>query len=186
MRFTSIPQLLSQYCSLWRSPDARRTTTLRHPRRCSAAHRRTADSGDTFGLTSANRLVTFNRATPAVRTAVAVSGLQVASSCSASTSVRAARPPASSTHSAAPDGIYTINITNGAATLKSTLAADSDRHDRSVHRTRRHRLRRGLQPRRRTGCASSATPARTCASTSTPAPRSPTARSTPAARRAWA
>ena len=32
--------------------------------------------GDTFGLTSANRLVTFNRAAPSVRTAVAITGLQ--------------------------------------------------------------------------------------------------------------
>src|SRR4029453_18838065 len=32
--------------------------------------------GDTFALTSANRLVTFNRAMPAVRTSVAISGLQ--------------------------------------------------------------------------------------------------------------
>ena len=33
-------------------------------------------SGDVFGITSAGRLVTFNRAAPALSTAVAITGLQ--------------------------------------------------------------------------------------------------------------
>ena len=81
--------------------------------------------GDTFGLTSANRLVTFNRATPAVRTAVAITGLQGGDQL-LGIDIRPAGTPAGELYALGSSGrVYTINTTSGAATQKSQLAADS-------------------------------------------------------------
>ncbi len=81
--------------------------------------------GDTFGLTSANRLVTFNRATPSVRTAVAISGLQ-GSEQLLGIDIRPAGTPAGELYALGSSGrIYTINTTTGAATQKSMLSADA-------------------------------------------------------------
>src|ERR671911_2416380 len=81
--------------------------------------------GDTFGLTSANRLVTFNRAAPAVRTAVAISGLQSGEQL-LGIDIRPAGMPAGELYALGSTGsVYTINITSGAATQKSQLSADS-------------------------------------------------------------
>src|ERR671911_416259 len=81
--------------------------------------------GDTFGLTSANRLVTFNRAAPAVRTAVAISGLQSGEQL-LGIDVRPGGMPAGELYALGSTGrVYTINTTSGAATQKSQLAADS-------------------------------------------------------------
>src|SRR5688500_2319415 len=81
--------------------------------------------GDTFGLTSANRLVTFNRAAPAVRTAVAITGLQSGEQL-LGIDIRPAGMPAGELYALGSTGrVYTINITSGAATQKSQLAADS-------------------------------------------------------------
>lgn len=81
--------------------------------------------GDTFGLTSANRLVTFNRATPAVRTAVAISGLQAGEQL-LGIDIRAGGMPAGELYALGSSGrIYTINSTSGAATQKAMLSADA-------------------------------------------------------------
>src|SRR5918994_5247503 len=81
--------------------------------------------GDTFGLTSANRLVSFNRAAPAVRTAVAISGLQSGEQL-LGIDIRPAGMPAGELYALGSTGrVYTINTTSGAATQKSQLAADS-------------------------------------------------------------
>jgi hypothetical protein len=81
--------------------------------------------GDTFGLTSANRLVTFNRATPSVRTAVAISGLQAGEQL-LGIDIRPGGTPAGELYALGNSGrIYTINTSTGAATQKATLAADS-------------------------------------------------------------
>jgi hypothetical protein len=81
--------------------------------------------GDTFGLTSANRLVTFNRAAPSVRTAVAVSGLQGGEQL-LGIDIRPGGTPAGELYAVGSTGrIYTINTTTGAATQKSMLSADT-------------------------------------------------------------
>ncbi|MGH8238854.1 MAG: DUF4394 domain-containing protein, partial [Steroidobacteraceae bacterium] len=81
--------------------------------------------GDTFALTSANRLVTFNRATPSVRTAVAVSGLQSGEQL-VGIDIRPGGTPAGELYALGSTGrIYTINTTSGAATQKTQLTADS-------------------------------------------------------------
>src|SRR5688572_6540990 len=81
--------------------------------------------GDTFGLTSANRLVTFNRAAPAVRTVVAITGLQSGEQL-LGIDIRPGGMPAGELYALGSTGrVYTINITSGAATQKSQLAADS-------------------------------------------------------------
>jgi hypothetical protein len=81
--------------------------------------------GDTFGLTSANRLVTFNRAAPAIRTAVAITGLQ-GSEQLLGIDIRPGGTPAGELYALGSSGrIYTINTTTGAATQKSMLSADT-------------------------------------------------------------
>lgn len=81
--------------------------------------------GDTVGLTSSNRIVTFNRAAAAVRTGVAITGLQAGEDV-VSVDVRPGGSPAGELYALTNAGrIYTLNSTTGAATLKTTLAADA-------------------------------------------------------------
>ncbi len=81
--------------------------------------------GDTFGLTNANRLVTFNRAAPAVRTAVTITGLQNNEQL-LGIDIRPGGMPAGELYALGSTGrVYTINTTSGAATQKSQLAADA-------------------------------------------------------------
>ena len=84
--------------------------------------------GDTFALTSANRLVTFNRAMPSVRTSVAISGLQNGEQL-LGIDIRPGATittPAGELYALGNTGrIYTINTTSGAATQKAQLAADA-------------------------------------------------------------
>jgi hypothetical protein len=80
-------------------------------------------AGDVFVLTASNRLVSFDRTTPAtVRTNVAISGLQ-----SGDTLVGIDVRPADGKLYAVSTGarLYTIDTATGAATLKSTLSADA-------------------------------------------------------------
>lgn len=80
--------------------------------------------GDTFALTSANRLITFNRASPALRTGVAITGLQ-ANENVLGIDIRPGGTPGGEIYALGSTGrIYTVNAGTGAATLKSTLAAD--------------------------------------------------------------
>jgi hypothetical protein len=82
-------------------------------------------SGDTFGLTSANRLVTFDRATAAVRTAVAITGLQGGEQL-LGIDIRPGGSPSGELYALGSTGrVYTINASSGAATQKAVLAADS-------------------------------------------------------------
>jgi hypothetical protein len=81
--------------------------------------------GDTFGLTSANRLVTFNRAAPAVRTAVTITGLQPNEQL-LGIDIRPGGSPAGSLYALGSTGrVYRIDPTSGAATQRSQLGADS-------------------------------------------------------------
>ena len=81
--------------------------------------------GDTFGLTSANRLVTFNRAAPSVQTAVAITGLQGGEQL-LGIDVRPLGAPDGVLFALGSSGrIYTIDPTSGAATQKAQLTADA-------------------------------------------------------------
>ena len=69
--------------------------------------------------------MTFNRAAPAVRTAVAITGLQSGEQL-LGIDIRPGGMPAGELYALGSTGrVYTINITSGAATQKSQLAADS-------------------------------------------------------------
>jgi hypothetical protein len=81
-------------------------------------------AGDTFALTSTNRLVTFNRAAPAVRTAVTVTGLQAGENLLGIDIRPGGTTPGELYGLTSAARLYTINATTGAATLKATLAAD--------------------------------------------------------------
>ena len=79
-------------------------------------------AGDVFVLTASNRLMSFNRDTPAtIRTNVAIQGLQGGDSL-----VGIDMRPADGKLYAVGSGgrLYTIDTTTGSATLKSTLSAD--------------------------------------------------------------
>jgi trimeric autotransporter adhesin len=81
--------------------------------------------GDTFGLTNAGRLVTFNRTAPSVRTAVVITGMQTGEQL-LGIDIRPGGTPAGELYALGSTGrIYTINTTSGAVTQKSQLAADS-------------------------------------------------------------
>src|SRR5450830_885585 len=79
--------------------------------------------GDVFVLTASNKLVSFDRATPGtVRTNVAITGLQGGDSLVGIDF----RPADGMLYGVGSGGrLYTIDMTTGAATLKSTLTADT-------------------------------------------------------------
>jgi hypothetical protein len=81
-------------------------------------------SGDTFGLTSSGRLVTFDRASPTLDTAVAITGLQSGETLLGIDIRPGGMTPGELYGLGSTGRIYTINTTTGAATLKSTMAAD--------------------------------------------------------------
>lgn len=79
-------------------------------------------SGNTFALTSANRLVSFSRTAPSVTGGVAITGLQSGENLLGID----VRPLDGLLYGLGSTGrLYTINTTTGAATLKSTLSADT-------------------------------------------------------------
>jgi predicted small lipoprotein YifL len=81
--------------------------------------------GDTYALTTSNRLVTFNRDSPTLRTAVAITGLQAGETL-VGFDIRPGGATAGELYVLASTGrLYTVNATTGAATLKATLAADA-------------------------------------------------------------
>ncbi|HVY63597.1 MAG TPA: DUF4394 domain-containing protein [Gammaproteobacteria bacterium] len=81
-------------------------------------------SGDVFAVTSANRLVTFNRAAPALSTAVAITGLAMGETI-LGIDIRPGGMPAGQLYLLGSTGrLYTVDTTTGMATLKSTLSAD--------------------------------------------------------------
>jgi hypothetical protein len=80
-------------------------------------------SGDTFAVTSTNRLVTFDRADPALDTAIAISGLQAGETV-LGIDIRAGGTPAGELYALGSTGrVYTVNTTTGVATQKSVLTA---------------------------------------------------------------
>jgi uncharacterized protein DUF4394 len=81
-------------------------------------------SGDTFGVTSTGRLVTFDRADPALDTAIAITGLQPNETVFG-LDIRAGGATPGELYALGSTGrLYTVNTTTGVATLKATLAAD--------------------------------------------------------------
>ena len=94
------------------------------PRTCSRprAGPRTRSPGNVFALTASNRLVSFNRDTPGtIITNVQITGLMAGESVLGID----VRPADRLLYALGSSGrIYTINAASGAATLKSTLAAD--------------------------------------------------------------
>jgi hypothetical protein len=80
--------------------------------------------GDTFAVTSANRLVTFNRGAALISTGMAITGLQ-ANETILGIDVRPGGTPAGELYALGSTGrIYTLNLMTGAVTMKSMLAAD--------------------------------------------------------------
>ncbi|OEZ98707.1 DUF4394 domain-containing protein [Duganella phyllosphaerae] len=82
-----------------------------------------AVAGDVFVLTASNKLLSFDRATPGtIRTTATVTGLQAGENLLGIDY----RPADGMLYGVGSTGrIYTLNGTTGAATLKSTLAADA-------------------------------------------------------------
>ncbi|MBD8531833.1 MULTISPECIES: DUF4394 domain-containing protein [unclassified Massilia] len=83
----------------------------------------TMTAGDVFAITVSNKLISFNRDAPAtIRTNVAVTGLQSGENLHGIDM----RPADGLLYALGSSGrIYTINTTTGAASVKSTLAADA-------------------------------------------------------------
>jgi hypothetical protein len=82
-------------------------------------------SGNTYGLTSTGRLVTFDRADPALDTAIAITGMQ-AGETALGIDIRAGGSTPGQLYALGSTGrLYTIDTTTGVATQKSQLAADS-------------------------------------------------------------
>lgn len=81
-------------------------------------------AGEVFGLTSRNRLVSFNRESPAVRTMVDISGQQPGESL-LGIDVRPGGAIPGEIYALGSNGrIYTVNPTTGQATFKASLTAD--------------------------------------------------------------
>ena len=81
-------------------------------------------AGDTFALTSDNRLVTFNRSASAIPNAVRISGLLMGEDL-LGIDIRPAGTPAGELYALSDAGrIYTINVSTGAATRKGMLVPD--------------------------------------------------------------
>ena len=82
-------------------------------------------SGDTYGVTSTGRLVTFDRADPALDTAIAITGMQ-SGETALGIDIRAGGSTPGQLYALGSTGrVYTIDTTTGVATQKSQLTADS-------------------------------------------------------------
>jgi hypothetical protein len=82
-------------------------------------------SGDTYGLTTTNKLVTFDRGAPELDTAIAITGLQSGENVLA-IDIRPGGTPAGQLYALGSSGrLYTVDTTTGVATQKSVLAADA-------------------------------------------------------------
>ncbi|MBM0107600.1 DUF4394 domain-containing protein [Steroidobacter sp. S1-65] len=87
--------------------------------------------GDTFAITSANRLVSFNSATPANSSVAAITGLRAGENIVGFDLRPGGMPAAQLIALGNQGGLYTIDPNSATATLKTTLAADpSDTTDR--------------------------------------------------------
>ena len=84
----------------------------------------TGTPGNTYALTSTGRLITFDRASPTLATAMTVTGLQNGETL-LGIDIRPGGATPGQLYALGNSGrIYTLNPMTGAATLKSTLAAD--------------------------------------------------------------
>jgi trimeric autotransporter adhesin len=81
-------------------------------------------SGNVLGITSAGRLVTFDRASPTVSTAVTISGLQNGETILGIDIRPGGATPGQLYLLGSSGRLYIVNTSTGAATVKSTLAAD--------------------------------------------------------------
>jgi hypothetical protein len=82
-------------------------------------------AGDTHGITSTGRLVTFDRADPALDTAIAITGLQAGETV-VGIDVRAGGATPGQLYALGTSGrLYTIDTTTGVATQRAVLAADA-------------------------------------------------------------
>jgi hypothetical protein len=81
-------------------------------------------SGDVFGVTSTGRLVTFNRSSPALSTAVNITGLQSGETILGIDVRPGGMTPGQLYLLGSTGRLYTVDTTTGTATLKSTLSAD--------------------------------------------------------------
>ena len=81
-------------------------------------------SGDTFAVTSTGRLVTFDRADPALDTAIAITGLQAGESILGLDTRAGGTTPGALYALGSTGRVYTVNATTGVATMASTLTAD--------------------------------------------------------------
>jgi hypothetical protein len=82
-------------------------------------------SGNTYGVTSTGRLVTFDREDPALDTAIAITGMQ-SGETALGIDIRAGGSTPGQLYALGSTGrIYTVDTTTGVATQKSQLAADS-------------------------------------------------------------
>lgn len=80
--------------------------------------------GDTFAITSANRLVSFNSASPGTSSATAITGLR-ANETVVGFDLRPGGTPAGQLIAVGNQGgVYTIDPNSGSATLKSSMMAD--------------------------------------------------------------
>jgi trimeric autotransporter adhesin len=86
-------------------------------------------SGDTFAVTSTGRLVTFDRADPALDTAIAISGLQAGETVLGIDTRAGGATPGELYALGSTGRVYTINTTTGVATQKSVLAAEAGDSD---------------------------------------------------------
>jgi hypothetical protein len=84
----------------------------------------TGTPGNTFAMTTTGRLISFNRASPAIATAMTVTGLQNGEVL-LGIDIRPGGATPGELYALGSSGrLYTINTSTGAATLKSTLSAD--------------------------------------------------------------
>jgi len=84
----------------------------------------TGTPGNTFGLTTSGRLITFNRASPSLGTAMTITGLQPNETLLGLDIRPGGMTPGQIYGLGSSGRVYTIDGTSGVATLKSTLSAD--------------------------------------------------------------
>ena len=134
-------------------------------------------SGDTFGVTSTGRLVTFDRADPALDTAIADHAAAGGRNGPRPRRTRRRRHPRRAVRARQHRPPLHDQHDHGRRDAQIHARRGCRRCDRPVHRAVGHGIRRRLQPGRGSPARRQRYRARTCVSTSTPAPRSPTRRS---------
>lgn len=88
-----------------------------------AATPSTLTPGNTLAVTSANRLVSFNQATPGTATALAITGLRAGENIVGMDLRPGGTPAGQMIAIGSMGGVYTVDPTSAAATLKTTMTA---------------------------------------------------------------